>query len=447
MNKEIQGFCHDYTHDGQGIVRYEGKPIFVDGLFLNEEAIVEITYVRPDYSYGKIKKLIKLSPDRITPRCPVATACGGCQFQALAYPAQLQFKKRKVEEALRKIGGLSVKVDEVVGMDNPYFYRNKTQMPIGLDNKKRIISGFYRKNTHAIVPIDTCYIEDERANGIIKKIKLLMKEHKIEPYQEDERFGVIRHVLIKTSKAYDEIMLVLVTNADSFPGRGNLVNGIKKECPEITTIVQNINTRSTNVILGEKENILFGKGFIKDKLGDFVFNISSKSFYQVNPVQTEKMYNIAIEKAGFKGTETIIDAYCGVGTIGLFASRHVKEVYAVDIVKEAIDDAKRNARNNNVNNIKFYAQDAVPFIKDVISEKLPVDAVIVDPPRKGLEEEFVKSLLDLKPNKIIYISCEPATLARDLKMLSTKYDVKSVTPVDMFPQTFHVETIVLLFLK
>jgi len=447
MNKEIQGVCHDYTHDGQGIVRHEGKPIFVEGLFLNEEAIVEITYERQDYSYGKIKKLIKLSPDRITPRCPVATACGGCQFQALAYPAQLKFKKRKVEEALRKIGGLSVTVDEVVGMDCPYFYRNKTQMPIGLDRQKRIISGFYRRNSHDIVPIDTCYIEDERANGIIKKIKLMMKEHKIEPYQEDTRQGVIRHILIKISHAYDEVMLVLVTNADSFPGRGNLVTGIKKECPEITTIVQNINTRSTNVILGDKENVLFGKGFIKDKLGDFIFNISSKSFYQVNPVQTEKMYSIAIEKAGFKGNETILDAYCGVGTIGLFASRHVKKVYAVDIVKEAIDDAKRNARNNNVTNIRFFAEDAVTFIKGVIDEKITMDAVIVDPPRKGLEEEFTKALLSLKPNKIIYISCEPATLARDLKLLSLKYDVKSAIPVDMFPQTFHVETIVLLFLK
>ncbi|HOJ44621.1 MAG TPA: 23S rRNA (uracil(1939)-C(5))-methyltransferase RlmD [Bacilli bacterium] len=445
--KIIKGTCVDYTHDGRGIIKHEGLPIFVDGLFIGEEADVEITYERKDYAVAKIKKLYKLSKDRIEPRCKVATACGGCSFQALAYPAQLAFKKRKVSEALRKLGGIDIEVDDVIGMDDPYFYRNKTQMPLGYDQQKRLISGFYRRSSHDIVPIDTCYIEDERAAGIMKKIKQAMKDNRIEAYDEDKRTGVIRHVLIKTSHAFNEIMAVLVTNADSFPGRGNLTKSIKEACPEITTLVQNINTRDTNVILGQKENILYGKGFIQDKLHGLTFNISSKSFYQVNPVQAEVLYDKAIEYANLAGNEIVLDAYCGVGTISLIASKKAKQVLGVEIVKEAIDDAIKNAKINKIENVRFYAQDVTEFISEIIASKQAIDVVIVDPPRKGLDESFINSIIKLKPKTFVYVSCEPSTLARDLKLLSKAYEVKKVTPVDMFPQTYHVETIVLLFLK
>jgi 23S rRNA (uracil1939-C5)-methyltransferase len=447
MNQEVKGVCIDYTHDGRGVIRHEGRPIFVDGLFLNEEALVEITFSKPDYAFARIKQLITLSPDRIKPRCPVATACGGCSFQALSYKAQLEFKKRKVSEALRKIGGLDVPVADVIGMENPYFYRNKTQMPLGYDKQNRLISGFYRRNSHEIVPIDKCYIEDERSSPILKSIKELMKAHKIPAYDEDTRKGIIRHVLIKTSLTFPEIMVVLVTNADSFPGRGNLTKAIKEAHPEITTIVQNINTRSTNVILGERENILHGRGYIQDKLHGLVFNISSKSFYQVNPVQAEKLYDLAIKLADMKGSENVLDAYCGVGTISLIASRFAKQVYGVEIVKEAVDDAIKNAHINNITNTRFFAVDVTDFISDVVKDKQKIDVVFVDPPRKGLDELFVNKLLKLLPQKIVYVSCDPATLARDLAILKSKYDIKQVIPVDMFPQTYHVETIVLLFLK
>ncbi len=445
--KEIRGTCVGYSHDGRGIIKDAGKPIFIDGLFLDEEAIVTLTYERSDYAIGKIKQLIKLSPDRITPRCKVATACGGCSFQALNYSAQLIFKKNKVTEALRRIGGITTTIDDVIGMENPYFYRNKTQMPLGYDRQNRLISGFYKRNTHEIVPIETCYIEDERASGIMSNIKRLMKVHKIEAYDEDKWTGVIRHVLIKTSRHYSDLMVVLVTNADSFPGRGNLVKAIIEACPSITTIVQNVNTRMTNVILGDKENVLYGRGYIRDQLHGLTFNISSKSFYQVNPVQADVLYSRAIEYAELTGKETVLDAYCGVGTISLIASKHAKEVLAVEIVKEAISDAKKNAKLNDIQNVRFYVNDATTFIEQVIIEKQAIDVVIVDPPRKGLEEQFIKSLLKLKPTKIIYVSCEPSTLARDLKILSSEYQINKVTPVDMFPMTHHVETIVGCILK
>ncbi len=447
MNNEIKGRCVDYTHDGRGIIRHEGRPIFVDGLFLNEEAVVEITFSKTDFAVARIKQLITISPDRIKPRCPVATACGGCSFQALSYKAQLEFKKRKVSEALRKIGGLDVPVADVIGMDNPYFYRNKTQMPLGYDKQNRLISGFYRRNSHDIVPIDKCYIEDERSSPILESIKELMKIHKIPAYDEDTRKGIIRHVLIKTSLAFSEIMVVLVTNADSFPGRGNFTKALKEARPEITTIVQNINTRSTNVILGERENILFGRGYIQDKLHGLVFNISSKSFYQVNPVQAEKLYDLAIKMADLHGSETILDAYCGVGTISLIASRFAKQVYGVEIVKEAADDAIKNAHINNIDNVRFFTLDASDFISELVKEKRNIDVVFVDPPRKGLDELFVTKLLSLLPKKIVYVSCDPATLARDLAILKSKYEIEQVVPVDMFPQTYHVETCVLLKLK
>lgn len=447
MNQEVIGKCSDYTHDGQGIVKIDGRPIFVEGLFIGEEAKIEILFNKSDYAIGKIIKLLNLSPDRITPRCPVATACGGCSFQALAYPAQLAFKKRKVSEALRKIGGIDAEVDEVVGMENPYFYRNKTQMPVGYDKQNRLVSGFYRRFTHTIVPIEKCYIEDERSSSILANIKLAMKENKIMAYNEDTRVGVIRHVLIKTSQAFKDIMVVLVTNFDSFPGRNNLVKSIKEKCPEVTTIVQNINLRDTNVILGEKENVLFGKGFIKDELHGLAFNISSKSFYQVNPIQASKLYDLAMQKAGLTGDEIVIDAYCGVGTISLIASKFAKEVIGVEIVKEAVEDAIRNARLNNITNTKFFTSDASQFIENLIQQGTNIDVVFVDPPRKGLEDSFVKSLLKLKPQKIVYVSCEPSTLARDLKLLKESYNVQSVSPVDMFPMTYHVETITLLSLK
>ena len=446
-NQVIHGKCVDYTHDGQGIIKYEGLPIFVSGLLIDETADVEIIYQKKDFLVGKLVKLHQLSKDRIKPLCPIATACGGCCFQNLAYPAQLDFKKKKVEEAFRKIAQMNVMVDDTVGMENPYYYRNKTQMPFGVDRRGKIVAGFYKAKTHDIVPLETCYIENKSANGIIATIKKLMKEIRVAPYDEDARTGIIRHVLIRASYYLPQIMVVLVTNVDSFPGRNNFVKELHRLHPEITTIVQNINTRDTNVILGEKENVLMGRGFIQDTLCGVSFQISSKSFYQINPTQTEKMYTFAIEKAHLTGEETVLDAYCGIGTIALIAAKNAKKMIGVEVIKEAINDARKNAVKNNIHNAEFVVGDAGEFMMDYARTKAPLDVVFMDPPRKGADQAFIDSLLVSKPKRIVYVSCDPATLARDVKLLSTIYRVESVTPFDLFPMTFHVETVVQLQLK
>ena len=332
-------------------------------------------------------------------------------------------------------------------MDEPYFYRNKIQMPIRLSKKGKIISGFYQEKTHDIAPIDKCYIENNDADRILSSIKEVMKKVKVMPYDEDRRTGTIRHVLIRTSYHYDEIMVVLVCNQDTFPGQKNFVKELIKVEPKITTIVQNVNTRATNVILGDKERVLYGPGFIKDTLCDVTFKISAKSFYQVNPIQTEKLYSHAISLAGLTGKERVLDAYCGIGTIGLIASKNAKEVIGVEIVKEAVVDAKNNAKNNRIENAKFYEGDAGQFIVKEKEKGVNFDVVIMDPPRKGSDEAFLSTLIKTKPERVVYVSCDPSTLARDLKFLASTYDIVSVTPFDMFPQTFHVETVVNLKLK
>ena len=441
------GKCFDLSSEGKGVVRYNNIVGFVDNLLIDEVAEIEITYLKKDIFFGKVKKLIEPSLDRVKPRCPSFSMCGGCSIMHLSYEKQLEYKQKKVQECLRKIGNLNVDVLFPIGMEVPYNYRDKIQMPIKLSKGGKVVSGFYKEKTHDIVPIESCYIENKKADKILSSIRELMKKFKILPYDEDRRTGVIRHVLIRTSFHYDEIMVVLVTNIDAFPGRNDFIKMLKKNNPEITTIVQNINPRATNVILGEKQRILSGKGFIKDILCGVEFKISPKSFYQVNPLQTEVLYSKAIELANITNNDNVLDAYCGIGTIGLIASKFAKSVVGVEIVKDAVIDAINNAKNNGITNAYFYEGDAGKFIVDQYKQGIKYDVVIMDPPRKGSDEAFLSTLIKTKPNKVVYVSCDPATLARDLKYLSSHYDIKVVQPVDMFPHTFHVETIVLLCLK
>ncbi len=443
----ITAKCIDLSFEGKGVAKFEKGVVFVDGLFPGEEAEIEITYTRAGSFFGKIRKLLTLSKDRIQPRCPVCTSCGGCQFQQLNYHAQLAFKKNKVKNAFLRTAKMDVEVNDVIGMEDPYFYRNKIQMPVGKDRFGKIVTGFYKANSHDIVPIEKCYIEDERSAPILKTIRELMKEIRIEPYDEDKRTGVIRHILIRASFYKKQIMVVIVTNVNSFPGQRNFVNALTSKHPEITTIVQNINKRDTNVILGNYENILYGKGFIEDSLLGINYQISSKSFYQINPNQTEKLYTTAIKAANLSKEDIVFDAYTGIGTIAILAAKHAKHVIGVEIVNQAIRDAIRNAKHNGVNNIEFHANDVSDYMDLMAHNKQSIDVLFMDPPRKGADERFLKSVLTLKPKKIIYISCEPETLARDIKLLSAKYNIESIQPVDMFPQTHHVETIVGLSLK
>lgn len=445
--KPFVGKCIDLSFEGKGVVKTLYGVCFVDGLFPGEEAYIQINYKRAGSFFGKVTKLNKKSPDRIQPRCGVCTACGGCQFQQLAYPAQLEYKTNKVKDAFRRHLGKELNILPCIGMDEPYNYRNKIQVPIGRDPHGHIVTGFYRSGTHKIVPIDECHIEDKRAGAILKEIKSLIKQFRYEPYNEDTRTGIFRHILIRTSYHYDEIMVTLVTNADEFKGKNNFVKELIKRVPSIKTVVQNINTRDTNVILGEKERVLYGTGTIKDSILGVDFIISSKSFFQVNPVQVEKLYSKAIEAAGLTEDDEVFDAYCGIGTISLIASKQCKSVLGVEIVNEAIKDAIKNAKLNKIENTKFICGDAGETLEKLAAENTHFDVVFVDPPRKGLDEKFINSLLRVSPKRLVYVSCDPETLARDINILSSKYEIKSIQPVDMFPFTFHVESVCCLELK
>ena len=443
----VTGKCVDLSFEGKGVVKLSYGTVFVDGLFPGEEAEIEIQYKRAGSYFGKVFRLIKKSPDRIQPKCGVCTACGGCQLQQLSYQAQLDFKTKKVADAFRRQNLENIKVLPCISAENPYEYRNKIQVPIGRDPHGHIVSGFYRSGTHKIIPIDKCWIEDPKASKIISELKKLMKEFRYSPYDEDTRTGLIRHVLIRTSYHYDEVMVTIVTNQDEFRGKNNFVKELIKRCPNIKSLIQNINTRDTNVILGEKERTLYGPSVIKDSILGVDFLISSKSFFQVNPVQVEKLYGKALEFANLSKEENVLDAYCGIGTISLCASKYCKKVTGVEIVREAIVDAKKNAKLNNITNAEFLLGDAGEVFEKLTAQGKKYSTVFVDPPRKGLDLKFIDTLLRLKPEKVVYVSCEPETLARDVALLSEKYEVNTVQPVDMFPMTFHVETICALSLK
>ncbi len=443
----IHGRCRDLSYEGKGVVETEKGIVFVDGMFPSEEGDVRLLYSRNKQWFGEVAKLDKVSPYRIDPKCKICRACGGCQFQQLDYQKQLEFKSNKVKEQLRRIAKIDIEVAPTIGMDNPYFYRNKIQMPFGRNKRGEIVCGFYRSNTHDLVPVDTCYIEDERSKHILDEIKLLMKRMRIAPYEEDKREGVLRHVLIRTSFYRKEIMVVLVTAMDSFPGRNNFVKALTSSCPEITTVVQNINKRDTNVILGEGERVLYGPGFIHDSLCGVEFKISAKSFYQTNPVTTEKLYEFAIKNAKLDGNCRVFDAYSGIGTIGLIASKRCKEVLSVELVKEAVNDAKKNAERNGIRNVKAFLGDASDFMVDMARNGERVDVLFMDPPRKGSDEKFLNACLKLLPKRIVYISCDPSSLARDLVSLKGKYEIEVIQPFDMFPMTTHVETVACLRLK
>ena len=440
----LNGKCIDLSYEGKGVFKCDNNVVFVNDMFPEEEGDIEIDYRRNGQFFGHVKKLTKKSIDREAVRCPYFYQCGGCQFQDYAYKAQLEFKRKKVQEQFRKLAHMDIKPLATLGMDHPEGYRNKVQPLLGKDERGNIYSGFYKAGTHIIVPIEKCLIEDDRATKVLASVRKLMKSFHIEPYDEDSGYGVMRHILIKTSYYYPEIMVVLITAVDSFPSRNNFIRALIKDCPSITTIVENINSRHTSVVLGEKTRVLYGKGYIQDTLCDIHFRISAKSFYQTNPVMTEILYKTAMEFAELTKNDVVFDAYSGIGTIGLIAAKDAKKVIAGEMVPEAVRDAKENAKYNHIDNFYAYADDASSFIYKMVRNHDHIDVLFMDPPRKGSDEKFLKAVLAIKPSRIVYISCDPSSLARDVAFLSRGYEVKKVQPVDMFPQTFHVETIVLL---
>ncbi len=443
----VTGECVDLSYEGKGVFKSGKDVIFVTDIYPGEVGDIEIDYRRNGQLFGHVKRLANKSQDREEVRCPYFYQCGGCQFQDYAYSAQLLYKQNKVKEQFRKIAHMDVNPLPTLGMDNPTCYRNKIQPLLGQDEKGNIYSGFYKEGTHVIVPIERCLIEDERATKILSSIRKLMKSFHIAPYEEDSGYGIMRHILIKTSHYYPEIMVVLVTSVDSFPSRSNFVKALLQERPEITTVVQNINSRHTSVVLGEKTRVLHGLGYIQDSLCGVHFRISAKSFYQTNPIMTEILYKTAMEFASLSKTDVVFDAYSGIGTIGLIAAKDVKKVISVEIVPEAVRDAKENAKYNKIPNFFAYADDASSFIYKMKRDGEKIDVLFMDPPRKGSDEKFLKAVLAFKPSRIVYISCDPSSLARDAAYLSQSYDIKKIQPVDMFPQTAHVETVVLLSRK
>ena len=444
MNKIIRGKCLDISSEGKGVIKSGKDIIFCDGLFPGEEADVEILYQRAGVSFAKVRKLYSLSKDRIQPKCKICTSCGGCQYQQIQYEAQLVYKTNRVKNAIKRIAHLDVPVNNCIGAKHPYNYRNKIQVPFAKDKKGRVVYGFYKENSHEIIPTKECAIEDKRAASILWDIKELIKEYNIPTYNEDNGKGILRYVLIRTSYHYPEVMVVLVTSIMNFPGQRNFVDALIKLHPEITTVVENVNSRHTNVILGNKEKVLYGPGFIKDTICDLTFEISASSFFQINPEQVEILYKTALNLINIEKNQVVLDAYSGVGTIGLIASKKAKKVISVEIVKDAVKNAIENAKRNNVNNIEFHCGDAGEFINNYDGQ---IDMVIMDPPRKGSDEKFLSTLINRKPKQIVYVSCDPETLARDLEYLSSLYKVTYVQPVDMFPFTAHVETVTRLQLK
>ena len=373
--------------------------------------------------------------------CPLYRKCGGCQLQNMSYPRQLQWKQAKVERLLSKFHT----VEPIIGMETPYHYRNKVQAAFGIDRHKQIISGIYQSSTHRIVPVDSCMIEDETADKIIVTIRRLLKDFRIEPFDEVTGRGLLRHVLVKRGFATGEVMVVLVTVSPILPAKNNFIKALRKVHPEITTILLNINDRRTSMILGDAEKVLYGPGYIEDRLCGCTFRISAKSFYQINPVQTVILYRTAIDYAGLTGNETVIDAYCGIGTIGLTASSLAKNVIGVEVNADAVRDAIVNAKRNDIKNTYFYTADAGEFMNEMAGEDEHADVVFMDPPRAGSDEQFLASLVTLAPEKVVYISCNPETQERDLLFLTAHgYQVKKIQPVDMFPHTNHVECIILM---
>ena len=374
-------------------------------------------------------------------RCPYSKKCGGCQFVDVPYDKQLKKKQQNLQQLLGEFG----KVEPIIGMENPDHYRNKVHAVFGLDQKHRPIAGVYEEKTHKVVDIESCFLENEKSTAIIRTIKNMIRSFKIKTYDEDTGYGLLRHVLVRTGFQTGQIMVVLVLGSPIFPSKNNFVKALLKEHPEITTIVVNVNNRNTSMVLGDKEQVIYGKGYIEDVLCGKTFKISPKSFYQVNSVQTEKLYGTAIEYAELTGKETILDAYCGIGTIGMIASDRAKRVIGVELNSDAVRDARTNAKINKIENIELYNKDAGEFMVQLAEQNEKIDVVFMDPPRAGSDEAFLSSVVKCSPNRIVYVSCNPETLARDLKYLTKNgYKVKRMRGCDMFPHTNHVECVIMM---
>ena len=447
-NKEYEVKIIDNGYEGEGIAKIDDFTIFIQGAIKGEVCKILIVKVNKSYAFGKLLEIIKKSENRVEADCKTYKRCGGCSLRHLKYEETLKLKRNIVQNLVDKTLQDGIKVNDVIGMQNPLYYRNKLQYPVGRDNRGNLVMGVFANRTHQIIPVENCLIQNQEAEKVAKSIFNFIKENNIPVYDEKTRNGAIRHIIVKIGLKTNEIMCILVLNERELKQEKELINKMVAEFPNIKTIVKNINNQNTNVILGKENIILYGDGFIQDKLENFTFKISPMSFYQTNPIQTEVLYNKAIEFAMLDGEDILCDLYCGIGTIGIFASNKVKKVYGIEIVPEAVETAKENAKINNVDNIEFIVGDVEKAFKELIEvRKIHPTAIIVDPPRRGLDVTTINKILDLEVNKFVYVSCNPATMVRDLKMLNIKYQVREIQPVDMFPYTNSVECVSVLQLK
>ena len=449
-NEEYVVEIIDNGYQGEGIAKIENIPVFVEGAIKGEEIKIKIVKVLSNFAYGKILEILKQSDNRTEPDCTSFKRCGGCNLRHIKYEETLKLKKTIVQNCLYKSLNKAIQVNDVIGMEEPLNYRNKLQYPVGLDRDGNKVMGVYSMRSHDIVSVDNCHIQNKQCNDIANDIFQFIKDNNISVYNEKTLKGTVRHIIIRIGIKTNEVLVTLVLNDDDFKKEKEFIEFIINKYPNIKTIAENYNMKNTNVILGDKTKIIYGPGFIYDILDNYKFKISPLSFYQVNPIQTEILYNIAIKHVG-EGTvsaRTALDLYCGIGTIGIFAAKHFKKVYGIEIIPEAIENAKENAEINNINNIEFYAGDVEKILPKIIEKNnIAPSVVFVDPPRKGLDKNTINLLCNLEPKKIIYISCNPATLARDIALLKDKYELKQVQPVDMFPYTSHVECVAVLQLK
>ena len=436
----------DMGHDGEGIGKAEGYTLFIKDTVIGDVVEAKIMKMKKNYGYARLVRVLEASKDRTEPKCSVARACGGCQLQFLTYEKQLEFKKNKVVGNLERIGGFSdISVEKVMGMENPWRYRNKAQFPVGKDKEGNLITGFYAGRTHSIIPNTNCYLGVEVNEEILNAVLDYMRENHVEPYDEVTGKGLVRHILIRYGFKTKEIMVCIIINGRKIPNAAGLVEKLK-DISGMTSITLNVNTKRNNVILGNEILPLWGKDYITDYIGEVKYQISPLSFYQVNPVQTEKLYGTALKYAGLTGKETVWDLYCGIGTISLFLAQKAKKVYGVEIVPAAIEDARKNAEINGIENAEFLVGKAEEVLPAKYKEDgVYADVIVVDPPRKGCDGALIETMLSMKPERIVYVSCDSATLARDLKVLCEKeYQVEKVAVCDMFPGSVHVETVVLL---
>lgn len=448
QNDRLTVNVEDLTHDGSGVAKVEGYPLFIHGALPGEEVEIQVGKTLKNYGFARLLNVLKPSPERVDAPCHVFEQCGGCQLQHLSYEGQLQQKQKQVRDVMDRIAKLpEVPVHPVKGMQDPWRYRNKSQIPFSERNGE-VVAGFYRSRSHHIVDTDVCIIQSEEADELMATLKREMLIHGVDAYNERTHRGMLRHLVVRKGQTTNEIMVVLVTSKKKFPQRDAIVEVIKRVLPEVTSIMQNVNSEKTNVIFGNETICLYGKSVIIDTIGDIQFEISARSFYQVNPTQTEVLYRQALEYAGLSGNETVIDAYCGIGTISLFLAQQANEVYGVEIVPQAIEDAKRNAELNGITNAFFKAGASEDVIPKWYEQGKRFDVLVVDPPRKGCDEKLLQTILKYKPKRVVYVSCNPGTLARDLRILEDGgYRAKEVQPVDMFPQSSHVECVALIELK